>query len=58
MAKRMQEPIRVEAFVRINGEEVNIDTLSPELRRKVGTQLALTYFNELFRGQAVFTEKS
>lgn len=48
----------MEAFVRINGEEINIDTLSSELRRKVGTQLALTYFNELFRGQAMFTEKS
>lgn len=57
MAKRNQEPIRVEAFVKIGGEEVNIDTLSPEMRKKVGTQLALTYFNELWRGQAVFHAK-
>lgn len=57
MAKRNQEPIRVEAFVKIGGEEVNIDTLPPETRKKIGTQLALTYFNELWRGQAVFHAK-
>lgn len=58
MAKRNQEPIRVEAFVKIGGREVNIDTLSPEMRKKVGTQLALTYFNELWRGQAVFRART
>lgn len=57
MGKRNQEPIRVEAYVTVDGKEVNIDTLPPEMRKKIGTQLALTYFNELFRGQAVFTER-
>ena len=58
MAKKEREPIRVEAFVKISGEEVNIDTLDTETRKKIGTQLALTYFNELWRGQAVFKTKS
>lgn len=55
---RRSEPIRVEAFVTVGGEEVNMDTLSPEMRKKIGTQLALTYFNELWRGKAVFSAKS
>lgn len=58
MARKEREPIRVEAFVKIGDEEVNIDTLTPEMRKEVGTQLALRYFNELWRGQAVFTVKA
>lgn len=52
MAKR--EPIRVEAYVTINGEEVNIDTLPLEKRREIGTALKMQYLNALFRGKAVF----
>jgi len=32
MAGRQREPIRVEAFVTINGQKVNLDTLPKEKR--------------------------
>lgn len=55
MAKRNQEPIRVRAFVTVGDREVDVDTLSPEMRRELATALKLKYMNALFRGQAVFT---
>lgn len=58
MAKRIREPIRVEAYVTVNGEEVNVDTLTQEQKQQLATWLKKTYLNELFRGQAVFTERS
>lgn len=54
MAKRNREPIRVRAFVTINGEEVDIDTLSPEMRNEIGARLKVQWLNAAFRGQAVF----
>lgn len=54
MARRKQEPIRVEAFVKINGEEVNLDSLSPEVRNEIGAKLKVTWMNAMFRGKAVF----
>ena len=56
MAKK-REPIRVEAYVTVDGKEVNVDTLSPEQKRKLATWIKLTVCNELYRGRAVFTEK-
>ena len=55
MARRKQEPIKVRAFVTINGEAVDVDTLSPEMKKEVATQLKLKWMNAMFRGQAVFT---
>ena len=55
MAKRNQEPIQVRAFVTVGDREVDVDTLSPEMRRRLATELKLKYMNTLFRGQAVFT---
>ena len=57
MGKRVQEPIRVEAFVTVDGREVNVDTLTPEQKVRFATALKKTYLNELFRGQAVFYER-
>lgn len=54
MAKRQREPIRVEAFVTVDGQEVNIDTLPKEKRSEIGAALKVTYLNALFRGKAVF----
>lgn len=54
MAKRQREPIRVEAFVTINGQDVNLDTLPKEKRSMIGAALKVTYLNALFRGKAVF----
>lgn len=55
MARRQQEPIKVRAFVTVNGEYVDVDTLSPEMRREVATQLKLKWMNAMFRGKAVFS---
>lgn len=55
MAKRQQEPIRVRAFVTVGDRQVDVDTLSPEMRQELATQLKLKYMNALFYGQAVFT---
>ena len=55
--KRVREPIRVEAFVTVDGQEANVDTLTPEQKVRFATTLKKTYLNELFRGQAVFYEK-
>ena len=38
MAKN-QEPIKVKAFVTIDGKEVDMDTLSPEVRNRIGAEL-------------------
>lgn len=54
-ARKKNEPIQVRSFVTINGEYVEVDTLSPEMRRKVATQLKLKWMNAMFRGKAVFT---
>lgn len=55
MARRKQEPIKVRAFVSVNGEYVDVDTLSPEMKQKLATQLMLKWMNAMFRGRAVFT---
>ena len=55
MTRKRNEPIQVRAFVTINGECVDVDTLSPEMRRKVATHLKLKWMNAMFRGKAVFT---
>lgn len=51
----MKQEIRTRAWVTVGGESVNVDTLSPEMRRELGTRLALTYFNTLYAGRAVFS---
>lgn len=58
VAKRNREPIRVEAYVTVDGKEVNVDELTPEQKVKLATWLKVTYLNELFRGQAVFTAET
>lgn len=55
MARRKQAPINVRAFVNVNGEYVDVDTLSPDMRKKVATQLKLKWMNAMFHGKAVFT---
>lgn len=57
MAKRNREPIQVKAFVKVNGVDTDVDELTPEQKRELGTWLKLTCLNELFRGQAVFSVK-
>lgn len=57
MAKRAREPIRVEAYVTVNGVETNVDDLTPEQRHKLSIWLKTTYLNALWRGKAVFFEQ-
>ena len=57
MAKRQREPIRVEAYVTVGGVERNVDTLTEEQRRYLGTCLKTRYLNNLFAGRAVFSPR-
>lgn len=51
----MKQEIKTRAWVRVGNESVDVDTLSPEMRQELATRLALTYFNTLFAGRAVFS---
>ena len=57
MARQQDRPIEVRAFVTIDGKSVDVDTLGPEMRQEVATQLKMKYLNALFRGTAVFSVK-
>ena len=50
--------IKTRAFVHKGGELVDVDTLSPEDRQEVATQLALNWFNALYAGRAEFRRTS
>lgn len=55
MARKQWEPIILKAYVKTrDGIEVDVDTLTPEQKRKFATHMKITYLNALFRGQAVF----
>lgn len=56
MAKK-QEPIRVEAFIKVGDRDVNIDSLPPETKKRVRQQLALIWYNAMWSGKAVFRFK-
>ena len=47
--------IKTRSWVHKGGELVQLDTLPPEEQERVGTALALEYFNTLYAGRAVFT---
>ena len=52
---KKNQQITVRSWVHKGGELVELSTLPPEERRQIGMQLAKTYFNTLFAGQAVFS---
>ena len=55
MAKKERPPITVKAFVKVNGVETDVDTLTPEQRRRrLGTMINVTLLNVRFAGQAHF----
>ena len=56
MARKAQQPkITVISYVRRqNGEKVRVDELNAEERCKVANQLKTIWFNELYKGIAVF----
>ena len=53
----MKTEIRTRAWVRVGNESVDVDTLSPEMRQALAEKLALTYFNTLYAGRAVFSPR-
>lgn len=54
MAKRERPPITVKAFVKVNGVETDVDTLTQEQRVRLATALHVTMMNELYAGAAHF----
>ena len=54
MSKRERPPITVKAYVKVNGVETDVDTLSPEQRRRLATMINVTLLNVRFAGQAHF----
>lgn len=55
MARKPQKPIDVISYVRRqNGEKVRVDELNEAERCKVADQLRTIWFNELYKGVAVF----
>ena len=54
MARKQDRQIEVRAFVTIDGKPVDVDTLGPEMRQEVATQLKLKWMNAMFYGKAVF----
>ena len=57
MAKRIREPITVKATCLVNGERVDVDTLTPEQKKKLAVAIRVTMLNELYAGQAKFYPK-
>ena len=54
MAKKERPPITVKAFVKVNGVETDVDTLTPEQRTRLATMINVTLLNVRFAGQAHF----
>ncbi len=54
MAKKERPPITVKAFVKVNGVETDVDTLTPEQKRRLATMINVTLLNVRFAGQAHF----
>ena len=54
----MEKPkIKTRSGIRINGEFVELKDLPPEVKKFVGTNIALNYMNSLYAGRAVFSPK-
>ena len=53
MRKKIELTVR--AWVHKDGRLVNVDTLPPEDRVELATQLKVTWLNTLYQGRAVFT---
>jgi hypothetical protein len=57
MAKRTREPIKTCSYVKDKeGNWIPFKSLPPEKKAEAATKLALTYFNTLYQGKAVFYE--
>jgi len=54
MAANQKVSIRTEAFVTIDGVEVNINALSQQKKDEIGAGLKMAWLNALFTGQAAF----
>lgn len=52
---REKPKIKTRSWVRVDGEWVEVDTLSPEMRQRLATALALELNNTLFAGRLHFS---
>lgn len=52
---RKEQKITVRAWVHVGDQLVDVDTLSPEMKQKLATELNLNLMNTLYAGRAVFT---
>jgi len=52
---RKEQKITVRAWVHVGDQLVDVDTLSPEMKQKLATELNLSLMNALYAGRAVFT---
>ena len=52
---RKEQKITVRAWVHVGDQLVNVDTLSPEMKQRLATELNLSLMNVLYAGRAVFT---
>ena len=51
---KKNQKIKVRARVHVGEKLVDVDTLSPDDRRRLANALQLEYFNALYAGKAVF----
>lgn len=51
---KKQRKITVKAFVHVGNELVDVDTLPPEKKVELATQLKVNWLNGMFAGKAVF----
>jgi hypothetical protein len=52
---KKEQKITVRAWVHVGDQLVNVDTLSPEMKQRLATELNLSLMNALYAGRAVFT---
>jgi len=52
---KKEQKITVRAWVHVGDQLVDVDTLSPEIRQKLATELNVRLMNALYAGRAVFT---
>ncbi len=55
---RKTREIKTRSWVHYGGELVELATLPPEERERIGEKLAVDFYNELWRGKAVFTAEN
>ena len=53
----MKREIKVESYVKKDGQTILVEDLPPQQRETLALWLKETYLNELFRGQGKFSQE-